>query len=245
MTGRLSGKRALVTGAHGGIGRACAERFAAEGAIVVAADVKPEAPSYDDELADRIDYQVLDVRSPDSWESAFGTHHLGDTLDIMVNAAGIADGGDLSTVDLPTWNDVIAVNQTGVMLGCQYAVRAMKARGRGGAIVNISSIWGVCATSGFPAYHATKGAVMMLTKNIAVSFAGDKIRANCIHPGLIDTPMSQSSPAEFNRAVIDATPLRRIGQPSEVAGGALFLVSDDASFVTGASLFVDGGFTTL
>lgn len=240
---RLAGKVALVTGGYGGIGRACAEVFAEHGARVVAADIREQAPAYH---AAGIAYAVLDVRSPQSWDAVFEHPTLAVSgVDIVVNAAGIGGAGSIADVSLEVWNDVIAVNQTGVLLGSQRAVRSMLAHGRGGSIVNVSSIWGSVATAGFAAYHASKGAVTVLTRNAAVSYATDGIRANCVHPGLIDTPMSQGSPAEFNRAVIEATPMRRIGSPREVALGVLFLAGDESSYVTGSSVFIDGGFSAV
>jgi NAD(P)-dependent dehydrogenase (short-subunit alcohol dehydrogenase family) len=238
---RLASKTAMVTGAHGGIGYACAALFAAEGARVIAADIRADAPAY---LAG-VDYRELDVRSAASWEALFGYASGFGGVDVLVNAAGIGGHGAIDDVTLDSWNDVLAVNLTGVMLGSQLAVRDMLAHGRGGSIVTISSIWGSVATPGFAAYQTTKGAVVLLSRNIAVSHAEAGIRANCIHPGLIDTPMSQANPDEFNAGIVAATPMKRIGQPDDVAHGALYLASDESRYVTGTSLFIDGGFTAV
>lgn len=238
---RVTGKTALVTGARGGIGKASADRLREEGADVLYTDLGDQPPG-----GGAAAYLPLDVRLPDAWQQAFDHPILRDRgLDILVNAAGVGDLAALDEVTLDQWNEVIAVNQTGVMLGTKLAVASMRSHGRGGSIVNISSIWGATATSGAAAYHASKGAVVLLTKNTAVTYASQAIRANCVHPGLIDTPMSRRNPAEFNVAVIRSTPLGRIGQPREVADAVVFLASDESSFVTGTSLFVDGGFAAV
>ncbi len=232
----------MITGGRGGIGRACAELFAGEGAQVLALDIRPDAPEYD---VAGIDYRVHDVSDPEAWDAIARDAVPSGGVDIVVNAAGIGLPGSIHDVEMDAWNRVIAVNQTGVMLGTRFGVRSMLAHGRGGSIVNISSIWGSTATEGFAGYHASKGAVTMITRNAAVSYAASGIRANAIHPGLIRTPMSDGNSDEFNGAVIAATPLGRIGEAVDVAFGALYLASAESRYVTGASLFIDGGFNAV
>jgi NAD(P)-dependent dehydrogenase (short-subunit alcohol dehydrogenase family) len=234
---KLAGRIAVVTGAHRGIGRASAEALAAEGAEVVAADVIAEAPAYPSPL---IHYRRLDVSSPEAWDKLAAELAR---VDILVNAAGITQTrSGLPDLDLAEWHRIIAVNQTGTMLGMRMAVTMMLDKGPC-SIVNISSIWGYVAGSGQLAYHASKGAVSVMTRNAAVTYAKHNIRVNAILPGLIETEMVRDQPAEMRKSILDATPMGRIGKPEEVAKGVLYLASDDASYVTGALLPIDRGFT--
>jgi 3alpha(or 20beta)-hydroxysteroid dehydrogenase len=229
--GRLTGKVALVTGAAGGIGLATAELFAAEGAAVVATDVRTGG-----ELV------PLDVSSEEDWRRVVTeTERRHGRLDILVNNAGIGAAEGIVESSLESWNHVIAVAQTGVFLGMREAIPVMR-RGGGGSIVNLSSIWGVTAVPGLAAYHAAKGAVRTLTKNAAVSYAQDGIRVNSVHPGFVDTPMTRANDPQINAVIIAAAPLARAGRPSEIAHACLFLASDESSFVTGVELPVDGGY---
>lgn len=237
---RVAGKVAIVSGGSRGIGRACAERLAEEGAQVIVGDVlDPVAPFADA----KISFRHLDVTEEASWQAivnaAVETH---GRLDILVNNAGIIRYEAVDALDLEDWDRCVAVNQTGVFLGMKTAVAAMR-RGGGGAIVNVSSIWGSVAVPGAHAYHATKGAVTLMTRNAALSLVADNIRVNQVHPGFIDTPLTQSQDPDVNRFVIGLTPMGRAGKPREIANGVLFLASDEASFVTGAGLFIDGGYT--
>ncbi|MGH2888699.1 MAG: SDR family NAD(P)-dependent oxidoreductase [Solirubrobacteraceae bacterium] len=245
--GRLDGKIALITGAARGMGAAEARLFAAEGAAVAVCDVR-------DELAEAVAGEInqaggraqavrLDVRSEEQWAAVTGRvwEELGG-LDILVNNAGIdAAPQDAAATALEDWDAVIAVNQTGSFLGIKHAVPLMRRRG-GGAIVQVSSTFAVRGVAMLAAYTASKGAVAALARHAAIAYAADNIRVNSIHPGLIDTPMiDQALPG--NRDVIAATPLARLGRPEEIARAVLFLASDDASYITGASLFADGGYT--
>lgn len=235
--GRMDGKISVVTGAARGMGRECAERLAAEGATVIATDViEPEA------AFDGIEFQKLDVSDEADWTRVIeGVRAAHGRIDVLVNNAGIIAYEDIESVSLEAWNKVIGVNLTGTMLGMQKVVPIMKENG-GGAIVNFSSIWGNAAVAGAAGYHATKGAVRNLTKNAAISYAEDGIRANSVHPGFITTPLTEAQDSAINEVVIGSTPMKRAGRPEEVAAAVLFLASDESSFITGAELVVDGGY---
>jgi len=229
---------ALITGAAGGMGHAVANLFASEGAKVVATDVQDPEPAYGKEVR----FRHLDVTDEAAWRRAVGEIlEQEGRLDVLVNNAGVIAYEPLHELTLEDWQRVVAVNQAGVFLGMREAVPAMR-QGGGGSIVNFSSIWGNVAVPGAHAYHATKGAVRNMSKNAALTYAGENIRVNSVHPGFIDTPLTQAQAPEINEQVIEATPLKRAGRPDEVAYGCLFLASDEASFVTGSELVIDGGY---
>jgi NAD(P)-dependent dehydrogenase (short-subunit alcohol dehydrogenase family) len=242
--GRLAGKVALITGGARGMGAAESRLFAAEGARVAVADLR-------DDLAAALVEEIAaaggearayhhDVRDEASW-AALTERIVADFsgLDVLVNNAGISGSpADIAGTELDEWLAVVAVNQTGSFLGMKHAIPLMRARG-GGAVVQVSSTFAKRGVPELAGYSATKAAVAGLAKNAAMSYVGDNIRVNSLHPGLIDTPLVEDSPVE---AIIAATPMGRRGRPEEVAYAALFLASDEASFVTGAELFVDGGF---
>ncbi|HEX7082873.1 MAG TPA: glucose 1-dehydrogenase [Gaiellaceae bacterium] len=236
---RLDGKVALITGAARGMGRTTAELFAQEGAQVIAGDVREPDPPFD---SDAIQAIHLDVSSEDAWKQAVGdaVERYG-RIDILVNNAGVIQYEGLEEMTLEIWHRTIAVDQTGVFLGMREVVPVMKRNG-GGSIVNISSIWGSAAVSGAHAYHAAKSAVRNMTKNVAMEYATDGIRANSVHPGYIVTPLTEVQAPEVNQLMIDTTPMHRPGQPIEVAYGTLYLASDEASYVTGIELVIDGGY---
>jgi len=242
-SGRLAGKVALITGAASGIGRATAALFHAEGAKVAATDrneagLKTLGPDADLALAQDVTDEARWREVVDAVVAAFGR------LDILVNSAGIGVLGNIETATLADWRKVNAVNVEGTFLGCREAVRAMKETG-GGSIVNLSSVAGIIGDASSAAYCASKGAVRMLTKSAALhcARAGYGIRVNSVHPGVIETPMLQHNPAAFNEAMVRATPIKRIGQPDDIARMVLYLASDAASFITGAEFAVDGGST--
>jgi cyclopentanol dehydrogenase len=234
------------------MGAAEAELFARHGARVVLGDVLEEPLQ---KLTDRLvaaGYEVvaqfLDVTDEVGWRAivAATEQHFG-RLDVLVNNAGIAEPAGIEDTSRERWDEVVAVNQTGTWLGMKAAIPAMRRSG-GGSIVNISSIYGIVGSTTSSAYHAAKGAVRILTKQAALEYAGEGIRANSIHPGYIDTAMLQSPFEDLPEGTLEefvtaTTPLGRLGRPEEIANAALFLASDESSFVTGAELVVDGGTT--
>lgn len=235
---RLTGKVALVTGAASGIGQAIADLFAREGAVVFAADIAAPAHPY----RDGVTPIPLDVTREDDWARAVdAVVEQAGGLDILINSAGIIAYEPLHELGVEAWLRMIAVDQTGVFLGMREAVRVMRPQ-QAGSIVNIASIWGAAAVAGAHSYHAAKGAVRQMTRNAAITYVGDGIRVNAVLPGFIQTPLTDAQDEALNQAVIDATPMRRGGQPSEVAYGCLYLASDEASYVTGTELAIDGGY---
>jgi NAD(P)-dependent dehydrogenase (short-subunit alcohol dehydrogenase family) len=243
---RLKEKAAIVTGGGHGMGEAEARLFAAEGARVVVADILEGA-------AERVVADIraaggeataakTDVTSEPEWVALIGkTVSTYGRLDILVNNAGISGSSVGDPDGLEGWSKLIAVNQTSIFLGTKLAAEQMAKTG-GGSIVNISSIMGfVGSASGHPAYHASKGAVRIYSKAAAVRYGPMGVRVNTVHPGYMP-PMLNATNAGERDDKIAMTPLRRIGKPIEVAYGVLFLASDEASFVTGAELVIDGGF---
>ncbi|MCI2958385.1 SDR family oxidoreductase [Agromyces atrinae] len=241
---RFTDRVALITGGASGIGRSTALRLAAEGGIAVIADVqddKAAAVVAEIEAAGGVARAVhLDVTSEAEWTGVVdGVVAEFGHLDILVNNAGIGDVELIENTSLETYNRVVAVTQTSVFLGQKAASAALKATGNG-AVVNVSSMYGIVGGFGVsPAYHAAKGAVRTLTKNTAIAWATEGVRVNSVHPGFIDTPILTGADKEQLAA---AEPVGRLGQPEEVAAVILFAASDDASFVTGAELVVDGGY---
>jgi NAD(P)-dependent dehydrogenase (short-subunit alcohol dehydrogenase family) len=234
---RLKGKVALVTGGAQGIGRAVAELFAEEGAIVIAGDVKPGG------AGTAIENVTLDVSRQADWtrvvDSILAKH---GRIDVLVNNAGIVKNyGPVHETDAESWERVLAVNLTGSFIGMQAVLPAMRKAGKG-SIINFSSIWGNVGVPGAAAYNAAKGGVRNMTKNAAVTYAKENIRVNSVHPGLIRTPLVMAQPDEMNAGIIGQTPMGRMGTPREVAMGCLFLASDDSSFMTGSELVIDGGY---
>ena len=243
---RLHGKVAIVTGAAHGMGEAEARLFGTEGARVVAADIlEGEAERVAGEICasggNAIACQI-DVTSEPDWRALIDrTIATYGRLDILVNNAGISGSSVGDPDGLAGWDRIIAVNQTSVFLGTKLAAEQMANTG-GGSIVNISSIMGfVGGASGHPAYHASKGAVRIYSKAAAVRYGPSGVRVNTVHPGYMP-PMLNATNAGERADKIAMTPLRRLGKPIEVAYGVLFLVSDEASFITGTELVIDGGY---
>ena len=233
----LTGRVALVTGAAQGIGHAVATALAEAGATVTATDVRDQS-----DLGDHIRTRSHDVTDAARWaEIVDEIRDEHGRLDILVNNAGVSGYDQLHELSLEEWNRIVAINQTGVMLGMKHALGMMRPA-RSGAIVNISSICGATSVHGVAAYHASKHAVLTMTKNAAVSYAREGIRANAVLPGWIRTPLTLSQTDELNGAFLDATPMGVGGEPADVADAVCFLVSDRARFVTGVDLPVDGGY---
>jgi len=249
--GRIEGKVALITGAASGIGAACAARFAAEGAAIVGVDLAaPSGPAWDRvaKATNKAVALACDVRDEEAVERivAAASAELG-RIDIVVNAAGVAGGGAVHMLPTAEWDRIVDTNLKGTFLVCKHAIARMLESGSGN-VINIASIEGIEGTEGGSAYNASKGGVVLLTKNLAIDYGRKHIRVNCICPGFIDTPMTASvfsSPGmeEYLERFREAHQLGRVGKPEEIASAALFLASDDASFVSGHALVVDGGFT--
>ena len=242
--GRLDGKVAIVTGGARGQGEAEVRLFVAEGAKVIVADVLVDAgKAVAESLGDNAVFFRHDVSREEDWEAAINlaTERFGG-LDVLVNNAGILHNATIAKHTLADYERVVSVNQVGVFLGIRAAIAPMTSRG-GGSIVNTSSGAGLRATKYCFAYAATKYAVTGMTAAAALELARNRIRVNSIHPGLIDTPMVASDDPEINNRLIRATPMRRVGEPEEIARVALFLASDESSYMTGAHVPVDGGVT--
>jgi NAD(P)-dependent dehydrogenase (short-subunit alcohol dehydrogenase family) len=247
---RLAGKVALISGGARGMGAEEARLFAREGAKVVFGDVlEGEGKGVEEEIraaAGDARFVRLDVTSEDDWARAVETtERLYGRLDILVNNAGIGGGRRVEETTLEEWERTMAVNSTGVFLGTRAVIPAMRRAG-GGSIVNISSQLGLVGTdNSSPQYQASKGAVRLLTKATAIQYARDRIRANSVHPGPIVTPMTERRRAdpETYQLTLSRIPLGRYGRAEEIALGVLYLASDEASFVTGSELVIDGGWT--
>lgn len=255
MVGRLEGKVALISGGASGIGAAHARVFAAEGAKVLIGDIQDEMGQG---VADGIGvtnsggqaaYTHLDVTSEKSWAEAVNKAvNMYGRLTTLINNAGIAIIGGVGAQSQEGWDKTIAVNQSGVWYGMKTAIPEMLKAG-GGAVVNISSVYGIIGSPDMIAYHASKGAVRLMSKAAALEYAGQGIRVNSVHPGIINTPIMKSAltsgpEAElFMDSIKGRTPLGRFGKPEEIAYGSLYLCSDEAAFVTGAELVIDGGWT--
>ena len=259
MTGRLDGKVALVTGGASGIGAETSRVYAREGAKVAIADVNDNmGRRLSDEIGDAAFYVHLDTRAEDEWQTV--VKQVVDTygrLDILVNSAGVPgrrrDGTGAPNIEaqhLEDWNRVMDVNSTGIFLGMKTAIPEMR-KSRGGSIINMSSVLGITGDAVMAAYCATKGAVRLFSKAVALESAegGWGIRVNSVHPAFIRTPMvdryaetfetTDAGYAELGRR----QPMGRVGEAVEVANAVLYLASEEASFVTGTELVVDGGYT--
>lgn len=239
----LEGRTALVTGGARGIGAAIVRRLHADGANVVITDLlAEEGEALASGLGTRAMFVRHDVGDEAAWQAAvaaavarFGALH------VLVNNAGVyqPDPVEGTTVEAFEW--MVRVNQTGTFLGMKHALAPLKAAG-GGSIVNVSSIAGLMGFPGACAYVGTKWAVRGMTRTAAVEFAPYQIRVNSVHPGFIDTPMLAGNTDEANAAGVEATPLKRVGQPDDIAAAVAYLAGDGASFVTGSELVVDGGY---
>ncbi len=245
MTGRLEGKVALITGSARGQGEAEARRFVAEGAKVAITDLRDVlGEQLAAELGPDTFYQQLDVTREDDWDAAVAaTVERFGKLDILVNNAGIGAFGTLEGLDLKTHHEMTDINLHGVYLGMRAAKAALVATGNG-AIVNISSIDGIVGVLGMTSYSGTKFAVTGMTRSAAIELGPLGVRVNSIHPGVINSPMVQEAPPETRARLdrlMDMQPIKRMGEPDEIASLALFLASDEASYITGAQFVIDGG----
>lgn len=246
---RLEGKIAIVTGAARGMGEVEARLFAAAGAAVVLCDVSDAAGQ---RVADDIvsagaaaAYAHLNVTDAENWRQVIAdTVSKHGRLDILVNNAGISGYDEEDNLGIATWDRLLDINAKGVFLGMKHAIAVMERQDDGGSIVNISSISGIVGQDFIHmGYNASKGAVRLMTKSAAVRWAASGIRVNSVHPGLMP-PMAGGSASSATRAAMTANiPMRRTGRREEVAYAVLFLASDEASYITGAELVVDGGFT--
>jgi NAD(P)-dependent dehydrogenase (short-subunit alcohol dehydrogenase family) len=244
---RLHERVALVTGAARGLGRTYAETFARHGANVILADILPDVEETAASLrADGYPAESthLDVREDEAWYQLVndleGRH---GRIDILVNNAGIARTENIFEEDVAGWNQVVAVNQTGVYLGMRHCIPGMVRRSAG-SIVNISSVFGLIGGPNLVAYHAAKSALIGMTRNVAMAVAPHNVRVNCVCPGPVITEMALQEDMEVPGTianVVSLTPMGRAAQPEELATAVLFLASDDASYVTGTELIVDGG----
>ena len=260
---RLQGKVAIITGGASGIGAETARLFATHGATIILCDVQDElGHAVAREINDAggiAEYFHHDVTSEDQWNTrAAATEKKYGKINILGNIAGISGrppgmvvqsggptaGAMLLDQTLENWNRIMEVNATGVFLGTKAVIPAMQRAG-GGSIINISSICGIIGSFANAAYHASKGAVRIFSKSAAIQYAKDQVRVNSVHPGFVDTPMARPGLLgnESGKARMDATPMGRFGKPIDIANGCLFLASDEASWMTGAELVIDGGMT--
>lgn len=252
---RVEGKVAVVTGGAFGIGKACAKRLAQEGAKVAIGDIKTEeGEKVAQEIKDsggEAKFWKMDTSDEESVKSSLDEieQEFGK-IDIMVNNAGIS-GVNKPTheVEESEWDEVMGVNVKGVFFGTKHVVPKMKKAG-GGSIINLSSIYGSVGAGDLPPYHASKGAIVIMSKNDAIFYAKDNIRVNSVHPGFIWTPLvenlaknSEIGVDEFKKSLDSKHPLGHTGEPDDIAYGVVYLASDESKFVTGSELMIDGGYT--
>lgn len=246
----LTGKVALVTGGASGIGAACARALAGAGASVVVSDIQDTKGG---ELAKEIGarYQRHDVTREEEWEAiVIGIKAEHGRLDVLVNNAGIGLGAaSITEMSLADWRRQQAINVEGVFLGVKHGLKLMREAGHGGSIINMSSVAGLKGSPTLAGYCATKGAVRLFTKAVALEAAADKVRVNSVHPGIIETPIwltiagtpGVNAPPDLDALSQMAVPMAVKGLPEDIAKGVLWLASDESRYVTGAELVIDGG----
>lgn len=250
MNQRLQGKVAVVTGGISGIGAASVEAMLAQGAKVVASDLNAEKGAafvkrLEDKGLQEVMFVQADVTDEQQVEQLFeqAVRAYGK-VDIAFANAGSSFDNMLTELSLADWNKTLAVNLTGVFLTDKYAARQMQKQGTGGSIINTGSIHSEVGQVNVTAYAASKGGVQMLTTTAALNYAAENIRFNMLMPGYIETPLLEKTDDAFREAVTEKHPIGRMGRPEEVAAAVVFLASDESSFVTGASIPVDGGYLT-
>jgi NAD(P)-dependent dehydrogenase (short-subunit alcohol dehydrogenase family) len=250
-TGRLAGKTAIITGgaSRAGLGFATARLFAREGAAVLLTDISPEVKNRaaDFPAGARIETRQHDVASEQEWIATFEAARTAfGAVDILVNNAGITRRDPIDQMSFETYRSVVDTNLAGTWLGCKHAVLEMKREGRGGAIVNIASISGVVGMRYSSPYGSSKGGIRSLTKVVALETAHERIRCNAVCPGIVASdivgPVEAKNPEAY-KTLLDAIPLGHLGEPDDIAHAVLYLASDEAKYVTGAELTVDGGYT--
>ncbi|HEY6132145.1 MAG TPA: glucose 1-dehydrogenase [Halioglobus sp.] len=244
---KLKGQVAIVTGAASGIGLACARRYAEEGATVVGIDLNLTADwSSVEALAPNSRLHQIDVTDGAAQKAvAAATVRDFGRIDILLTAAGVGDGGPVGMLEVETWDRVIDINLKGTFLSIKAVLDTMTTQ-RSGSIITIASVEGLNGTEGGSVYNASKGGVVLLSKNVAIDYGRMGIRCNTICPGFIDTPMLNGLMGllpDLKADVVRETKMGRLGTPEEIAGAAYFLACDDSSFVTGHTLVVDGGYT--
>ncbi len=264
MAGRVAGKVALVTGGASGIGRACAERLAEEGAVIVVTDLQDakgaEVVEAIKAAGGKAEYHHHDVTSEAAWiEVASKIKAAHGRLDILVNNAGIGISASVLDMSLADFQRQVAINVDGVFLGTKHSIPVMRLSGDGGSIINMSSVAGLKGSAILAGYCATKGAVRLFTKSVALECAQakDGIRVNSVHPGIIETPIWDDiigtgepgdnarppRPQTLDAMTTEAVPLGKKGWPIDIANGVLWLASNESAYVTGAELVIDGGFS--
>ena len=245
MGARLDGRRAVVTGGARGIGEAIVRRFVAEGAEVVIADIRDEeGQSLARELGPAATYIHLDVTDDAAWRSV-AEEAIAHPFQVLVNNAGaVRSFAPLHEVEPELFREIVELNLTSVFLSMRFVIPTMVAAGSG-SVINLSSISGVVGHDVAPGYQSAKGGVRVLTKNGAITYASSGIRVNSLHPGIIATPMVAEQPAWATEAFVGSTPMGRAGTPDDIAHAAVYLASDESAFVTGAEMYIDGGFTAV
>jgi 2-keto-3-deoxy-L-fuconate dehydrogenase len=250
---KLNNRVAVITGAGSGIGRAMALQFAREGARIVAADLNPDAADETTQMVGGAggvcEAFAVDAKEPDQVRAMIErANALYGQIDILCNNAGIGSTTDVVECEPDEWDRVMTVNVKSVYLGCKYAIPHMIARG-GGVIINTASVAGMVGIVKRASYCASKGAVIALTRQVAIEYVRHNIRVNCLCPGTVDSPwvgrlLDQADDRAAARQALEARqPMGRLGTPPEVAAAALYLASDDAAFITGTGLVIDGGWT--
>ncbi len=256
---RVKGKVALITGGASGLGRQAARRLAEEGARVVVTDLNEVGgAAVAEELGDSGLFVAHDVTKETDWVQVVqASLDKFGRLDVLVNSAGVGNMNSVEDCSLEEWQHVMSVNGDGVFLGCKHGIGAIKRTstepGAGGSIVNISSVSGLIGGHNLAAYNASKGAVRLLTKSVALHCSRQRynIRCNSVHPTFIDTPMVRSmidsadDPARVEQKLARQVPLGHIGEPDDIAWGIVYLASNESKFMTGAEFVVDGGITAM